>query len=401
MLSEDVENFYLKQIENLRENGFYKQERRLFTPQANRVKAGFDGGSVKPYINLCANNYLGLANDERLINKAKTSLDEQGFGMASVRFICGTNDIHASLEGEISSFLKKGACVLFPSCFDANAGIFEVLLDEGDAVISDQLNHASIIDGIRLCKAKRYRYQNNNMCELEQKLQEASAIANKILIVSDGVFSMDGVIANLPAIADLADKYSAMVMVDDSHAIGVLGDDGGGSVSYYNIHDRIDIISGTLGKALGGASGGYIAANNYIVDLLKQKARPYLFSNSLMPAIASASMESLKILRGDPARLKRLHANSVMMRKGLEKIGFSLLGANHPIIPILLHDEKLALKFADILQENGVYAIAFAFPVVPKNMARIRLQMSSELTIDDITHSLAIFEKIASDLDIL
>lgn len=400
MLSKQTQDYYCDQIQSLKDNGFYKRERVLFTPQSNHVDAGFSVAERKPFINLCANNYLGLADDERLINIAKNTLDEQGFGMASVRFICGTNNVHTQLESEIAHYLKQDSCILFSSCFDANAGIFEVLLDSDDAIISDQLNHASIIDGVRLCKAKKYRYENNNMRDLEEKLKE-SADAKRRIIVTDGVFSMDGVIADLPSIADLADKYDAMVMVDDSHAVGVLGNDGGGSISYYNIHNRIDIVSGTLGKALGGASGGYIAANDMIVDLLRQKARPYLFSNALMPAIASASIEALRIVQSEPERLKRLKENTDLMRAGLEKVGFTLLGKDHAIIPILLRDELTALEFASELQQQGIYVIAFAFPVVPKNMARIRLQMNATLSKDDITHALTIFEQTAKKMNLI
>ena len=399
MLDKNSEAFYLSTLESLERDGFYKREKLLFTSQNNHIEAGFHEDSVKPFINLCANNYLGLADDPRLIDKAKTTLDEQGFGMASVRFICGTNNIHILLEKEISTLLKQEACILFSSCFDANAGLFEVLLGADDAIISDQLNHASIIDGVRLCKASKYRYQNNDMQDLEKKLKEA-AHCHKKIIVTDGVFSMDGSIANLPDIVTLAKQYNAMVMVDDSHAIGVLGKDGGGSVSHYNLHDDIDIISGTLGKALGGASGGYIAGKKVIVNLLRQKARPYLFSNALMPAIASASIEALRILKNEPIRLKNLNKNARMMRQGLEKIGFRLLGANHPIIPILLGDEKKAVDFANEMHEQGIYVIAFSYPVVPKNMARIRLQLNANLTQDDINHALSVFEETAKKLDI-
>jgi len=380
-------------LDTIRADGFWKAERRIATPQDSHITLE-DGSKV---LNFCANNYLGLADDPRLIQAAKQGLDEHGFGMASVRFICGTQTLHKELEAKLSRFLGTDDTILYGSCFDANGGLFETLLGEEDAIISDALNHASIIDGVRLCKAKRFRYANNDMAALEKELQAADAAGARFkMIATDGVFSMDGIIANLKGVTDLAEKYKAIVMVDDSHAVGFVGANGHGSPELCGVADRVDIYTGTLGKALGGASGGYISAKQPIVDLLRQRSRPYLFSNSLAPNIAAASLAVIDLLQSkEGADLRRkLAANGERFRSEMSKLGFTLAGAGHPIIPVMLGEAKLATAMADALLKEGIYVIGFSFPVVPKGQARIRTQMSAAHSTEDIDRAVAAFAKV-------
>jgi glycine C-acetyltransferase len=365
-------------LDEIREAGLYKSERQLETAQSSHVEAG-----GMPVLNFCANNYLGLANHPRLIAAAKSALDEWGFGMASVRFICGTQTQHVELENRISALLGTEATILFPSCFDANGGVFEVLLGAEDAVISDELNHASIIDGVRLSKAQRYRYKNRDMADLEAQLK-ASADARRRLIVTDGVFSMDGYLAPLDEICDLAEKYDAMVMVDDSHAVGFVGPTGAGTPELFGVTDRVDIVSGTLGKALGGASGGYISAHREIVELLRQRARPYLFSNAVAPSVVAGSIEALNLVAEGAELRAKLAENAELFRKRMAAAGFTLLPGDHPIIPVMFADEHEAVAMADALLEEGVYVIAFSYPVVPLGKARIRVQLSAAHSTADV-----------------
>jgi len=369
----------------IRSAGLYKTERQLDTAQSAHVES-----AGKPVLNFCANNYLGLANHPRLVAAAKEALDDWGFGMASVRFICGTQTQHVELENRLSALLSMEATILFPSCFDANGGIFEVLLGAEDAVISDELNHASIIDGVRLSKAARYRYKNRDMADLEAQLIAAKD-ARRRLIVTDGVFSMDGYLAPLEAICDLAEQYDAMVMVDDSHAVGFVGDTGAGTPEHCGVSDRVDIISGTLGKALGGASGGYISAHAEIVELLRQRARPYLFSNAVAPAVVAGSIEALNLVSEGAESRATLKANAEQFRSGMAEAGFTLLPGEHPIIPVMFADEHEAVAMADALLKHGVYVIAFSFPVVPLGKARIRVQVSAGHSTDDITRCVEAF----------
>jgi glycine C-acetyltransferase len=386
------------EIEAVKEAGLYKHERALVSSQNARVKV-LSGQSV---LNFCANNYLGLANDPQLIDAAKQGLDSHGFGMASVRFICGTQDIHKQLEAGLSKYLGMEDTILYSSCFDANAGLFETLLGPGDAIISDALNHASIIDGVRLCKAKRFRYANNDMAELEAQLLAANEAGARFkLIATDGVFSMDGVIANLKGICDLADKYDAMVMVDDSHAVGFIGANGRGSHEHCDVMGRVDIITGTLGKALGGASGGFTAAKKEVVEWLRQRSRPYLFSNSLAPAIVSASIKVLDLVaNGDQLRAD-LNRNSVHFRQRMSDAGFTLGGADHAIIPVMLGDAKVAADMASRMLEKGVYVVGFSFPVVPKGKARIRTQMSAAHTLEQVDYTIDAFIEVGKDMGII
>lgn len=387
-------------VEQIRADGFYKTERVIASPQSPHIRLA-DGSEV---LNFCANNYLGLADDPRLVEAAKKGLHEHGFGMASVRFICGTQDVHKDLEGAISAFLRADDAILYSSCFDANGGLFETLLDEQDAVISDELNHASIVDGIRLCKAKRYRYRNNDMADLEAKLREADAAGARFkVIATDGVFSMDGIIADLKAICDLADKHGALVMVDDSHAVGFVGAGGRGTPEACAVEGRVDIITGTLGKALGGASGGYTAGRKDIVALLRQRSRPYLFSNSLAPSIAAASLQVLELLRGvegDTLR-RRVRENGERFRRAMTALGFTLVPGQHPIIPVMLGDAALATRMADALLGEGLYVIGFSYPVVPKGKARIRTQMSAAHTPAQIDQAVAAFAKVGKALEVI
>ncbi len=380
----------------LREQGLYKNERLLLSPQNASIRV--EGG--REVLNFCANNYLGLADHPRVIETARSALEKYGFGMASVRFICGTQDLHKTLEARLSRFLGTEDTILYSSCFDANGGLFETVLGEEDAVITDALNHASIIDGIRLCKAKRLRYANNDMGELEAHLRDSSG-ARYRLIATDGVFSMDGIIANLPAICDLADRYRALVMVDDSHAVGFVGTKGKGTPEACNVLGRVDILTGTLGKALGGASGGYTSGRKEIVAWLRQRSRPYLFSNSLMPAICAATLTVLDLLEGGDELRKQLRANSEYFRGEMTRLGFKLAGANHPIIPVMLGDAKLASSFADQMLAEGVYVIGFSYPVVPQGQARIRTQMSAAHTREQLDRAIAAFAKVGRALGVI
>jgi len=389
-------------LDQIRADGFYKHERVIATPQSSEIRLadGADAG----VLNFCANNYLGLANDARLIAAAKDGLDRDGFGMASVRFICGTQTVHKELERALAAFLKTDDCILYSSCFDANGGLFETLLDDADAIISDELNHASIIDGVRLSKARRYRYRNNDLSDLEAKLREADAAGARYkLIATDGVFSMDGIIANLAGICKLADRYDALVMVDDSHAVGFIGEAGRGTPEHCGVADRVDIVTGTLGKALGGASGGYVAARKEIVELLRQRSRPYLFSNTLAPSIAAASLAVLDLIASDEgATLRsRVRANGAHFRREMSALGFTLVPGEHPIIPVMLGDAQVASQMADALLREGVYVIGFSYPVVPKGRARIRTQMSAAHTPEQIDQAVAAFARVGRQLGVI
>ena len=378
-------------LDAIRADGLYKTEREIVTPQSGRIAIA-GGDKLRPMLNLCANNYLGLANHPDIVAAAHQALDQDGFGMASVRFICGTQTVHRALERSIANYLGKDDSILFAACFDANGGIFEPLLEADDAIISDSLNHASIIDGVRLSKAKRYRYANSDMDELETRLKEANADGARFkLIVTDGVFSMDGFVANLPAICDLAERYGAMVMVDDCHATGHLGPEGKGTPALTGVGNRVDIVTGTLGKTLGGAMGGFIAAAQPIIDLLRQRARPYLFSNSLAPSIAAGSMKAIEIARKADDRRAQLMRNTARFRDGMTKAGFELLAGDTPIIPVMLHEANRAQAMAQELDRRGVYVAGFFFPVVPKGRARIRTQMSAALSDADIYTAIAAF----------
>lgn len=388
---------FQKNIDAIKEDGLYKQERVLTVPQSGHISTTVKAG----VINMCANNYLGLADNPVLIERAKQALEQWGFGMASVRFICGTQQIHKELEEAVSKFLGMEDTILYSSCFDANGGLFETLLTDKDAILSDQLNHASIIDGVRLCKATRYSYLNNNMEDLESKLKEASAQGARIkLIATDGVFSMDGYIANLPAICDLAEAYDALVMVDDSHAVGFWGRLGRGTPEYHGVTDRIDIITGTFGKALGGASGGFTSAKKEIVELLRQRSRPYLFSNSLAPSIAASILAVLEMLSQSSELVDRLRANTAYFRGELAKLGFDVLPGEHPIVPVMFYDARKAGEFAARVLEKGVYVIAFSFPVVPKDKARIRMQVSAAHNREDLDAVLKAFKETKEDMGI-
>lgn len=383
------------ELESLRVQGLYKTERVLTSPQSGIVRT-----DEREVVNLCANNYLGLANHPALREAAHRALDRCGFGMASVRFICGTQSAHKQLEQRLARFLGTEDAILYSSCFDANGGLFEALLDERDAVISDALNHASIIDGIRLCKAKRLRYANGDMDELERCLKEAAGARTR-LIATDGVFSMDGIIANLPAICELADRHDALVMVDDSHATGFLGAHGRGTPEHCGVADRVDILTGTLGKALGGASGGYTAARRPIVEWLRQRSRPYLFSNSIPPVIAATTLRVLDLIENQPELRERLASNARRFREGLERAGFRLCPGEHPIIPVMLGDAVLAARMAERLLDHGVYVIGFSYPVVPQGQARIRTQVSAALSPDDIDRAVEAFASVGRELGVI
>ena len=386
------------QIEATKEDGLYKKERVITSQQ----QADIGVANGEHVINFCANNYLGLANNESLIEAAKKGLDSHGFGVASVRFICGTQDIHKQLEASISDFLGTEDTILYPSCFDANGGLFETLLGPEDAIISDALNHASIIDGVRLCKAKRYRYANNDMAALEEQLKQADADGARFkIIATDGVFSMDGVIADLASICDLADKYNAMVMVDDCHATGFLGENGKGSHEYCGVMGRVDIITGTLGKALGGASGGYTSGKKEVVEWLRQRSRPYLFSNSVAPPIVSASLKVFEMMKeGDELRAN-LWRNANHFRMRMEEAGFTLAGKDHAIIPVMLGDARLASEMADKMLEKGIYVIGFSYPVVPKGQARIRTQMSAGHSLEHVDKAVDAFIEVGRELGVI
>jgi glycine C-acetyltransferase len=386
-----------KELDEIREAGLYKEERIILTPQSAHIRV--KQGKV---INFCANNYLGLANDPRVVKAAYEGLEKYGFGMASVRFICGTLDIHKELESKTAEYLGMEDAILYSSCFDANGGLFETLLEEEDAVISDALNHASIIDGIRLCRAKRYRYRNNDMNDLEVQLQQADKEgARTKMIATDGVFSMDGIVANLKEICGLAGKYGAWVMVDDSHATGFVGKTGRGSPEYNGVFGRVDIITSTFGKAMGGASGGFTAARKEIVELLRQRSRPYLFSNSLAPVIVYTTLKVLEFLSESTELRDRLEENCVLFRKEIERAGFTTVGAGHPIIPIMLGDAKLAADLARDMLDEGVYVIGFSYPVVPKGQARIRTQMSAAHSKEDIHQAIQAFIKVGRKYNVI
>ncbi|GAA2864139.1 glycine C-acetyltransferase [Aminobacter niigataensis] len=383
------------ELEGLKSAGLYKSERVITSTQSAEIEVG--GEKV---LNFCANNYLGLADSHELRDAAKKALDRYGYGMASVRFICGTQEEHKQLEAKLSAFLGMEDTILYSSCFDANAGLFETLLSEDDAIISDALNHASIIDGVRLSKAKRFRYANNDMAALEEELKKAEGSRFK-LIATDGVFSMDGIIANLGGVCDLAEEYGAMVMVDDSHAVGFVGKHGRGTPEHCGVEGRVDIITGTLGKALGGASGGYTAGKREVVDWLRQRSRPYLFSNTLAPSIAGASIKVLDMIASGGALLEKLYANAERFRSGMGKLGFTLAGADHPIIPVMLGDAALAQEMAARMLKRGIYVIGFSFPVVPKGQARIRTQMSAAHSAADIDRAVAAFGEVGRELGVV
>ena len=386
---------YKAQLQEIKDAGLWKDERIITTPQ----KSVIDTTMAHNVINMCANNYLGLSNNAEIIQAAKDSYDKWGFGLSSVRFICGTQGIHKELEQKISDFLGMEDTILYSSCFDANGGLFETITTENDAIISDELNHASIIDGVRLSKAKRYRYKNNNMADLEAQLKQADAVGARMkLIATDGVFSMDGIIADLDKICDLADKYNALVMVDDSHAVGFVGKTGRGTHEYRNCMDRVDIITGTLGKALGGASGGYTSGRKEIIDLLRQRSRPYLFSNTLAPAIAGATIKVLDMLMSSTELRDKVEANTKYFREEIEKIGLDVIESEHPICPVMLGDAVLAQKFAEKMLEKGVYVVGFFFPVVPKGKARIRTQISAGHSREDLDRALKAFKETKEEL---
>ena len=397
MFNDKIKGQLTDDLAGIREAGLYKAERIILTPQSTAIGVG--DGTV---INFCANNYLGLANDPRLVQAAHDTLDKYAFGMSSVRFICGTLDIHKELEAKVSEFVGCEDTILYSSCFDANGGLFETLLKKEDAIISDALNHASIIDGVRLCKAMRYRYPNNDMAGLEEQLKKADADgARHKLIVTDGVFSMDGIIANLSAICDLADKYEAMVMVDDSHATGFVGPNGRGSADHNGVMGRIDIITSTFGKALGGASGGFTAGRKEIVEMLRQRSRPYLFSNTLAPVVTGTTMKVLDLLTASTELRDRLMDNAARFRVGMEAAGFELGGADHAIIPVMLGDAKLAGGMADALLAHDIYVIGFSFPVVPREQARIRVQLSAAHTDEQIDHAISAFTQVGKEMGVL
>ena len=386
-------SIFAKRLEEICEAGTYKDERIITTEQRARI----DTTKTHNVLNMCANNYLGLANNPEIIAAAKASFDNWGFGLSSVRFICGTQQIHKELEKKISTFLGMDDTILYTSCFDANGGLFETLLSAEDAVISDELNHASIIDGVRLCKAKRFRYKNNNMDDLRAQLEAAKDCRIK-LIATDGVFSMDGIIANLKGICDLADEYGALVMVDDSHAVGFMGDHGKGTPEYCGVMDRVDIITGTLGKALGGASGGYTSARQEIVDLLRQRSRPYLFSNTLAPSICAASIKVFDMLMESTALRDKVHENTAYFRAQLSQLGFDVIESTHPIVPVMLYDAKVAQEFASRMLEKGVYVVGFCYPVVPQGKARIRTQVSAAHTKEDLDFAVRCFREVKEEM---
>lgn len=397
-MNQDFLNSLQTKLNDVKEAGLFKAERIIVSQQQADITLA-DGAHV---LNFCANNYLGLANNQELIDTAADAVQKYGYGMSSVRFICGTQDIHKKLEKTISDFLKTEDTILYSSCFDANGGLFETLLEAEDAIISDALNHASIIDGVRLSKAKRYRYANNDMSELEKCLQQADADGARYkLIATDGVFSMDGVIANLKAICDLADKYNAIVMVDDSHAVGFVGENGRGTPEYCGVEGRVDIITGTLGKALGGAMGGYTSGKKQVIDWLRQRSRPYLFSNTLAPVIAATSVKVFELLKNGDALRQKLKENSAYFRSEMEKRGFKLAGYGHAIIPVMVGDAKLAGKLAEKMLEKGIYVIAFSYPVVPQGQARIRTQMSSAHSKADIDKLVNAFEIISKEIGVI
>ncbi|MGM9638035.1 MAG: glycine C-acetyltransferase [Butyricicoccaceae bacterium] len=393
MNAKEALQFYVSEVEGIKDAGTFKDERIITTQQKSRI----DTTKAKGVVNMCANNYLGLSNNPELIAAAKESYDKWGFGLSSVRFICGTQQIHKDLEKSISTFLGTDDTILYTSCFDANGGLFETLLGPEDAVISDELNHASIIDGVRLCKAKRFRYKNNNMDDLRARLEEAKDCRIK-LIATDGVFSMDGYIANLKGICDLADEYGALVMVDDSHATGFIGEHGRGTAEYCGVQGRVDIITSTLGKALGGASGGFTSGRKEIIDLLRQRSRPYLFSNTLSPAICAASLKVFEMLSASTALRDKVHENVAYFRQELGKLGFDVLQGDSAIVPIMLYDPKVAGEFANRMLEKGVYVVSFCYPVVPKGKDRIRTQVSAGHTKEDLDFAVQCFKEVKEEM---
>tara|TARA_Y100001933_G_scaffold242133_1_gene269540 strand:- start:184 stop:1365 length:1182 start_codon:yes stop_codon:yes gene_type:complete len=387
---------YLEEsLEKVQESGLYKEERLILSPQSTEINV-----KNKKVLNFCSNNYLGLSSHPEIIDAAKSGLDKYGFGMSSVRFICGTQDLHKKLENNLSKFLSKEDSILYAAAFDANGGVFEPLLSAEDAIISDELNHASIIDGIRLCKAQRYRYKNSDMQDLEIQLKKAFKARYK-LIVTDGVFSMDGYIAKLDEICSLAKKYGALVMVDDCHATGFIGPNGRGTAEHHNVIDKVDIITGTFGKALGGAMGGFISSRKEIVEILRQKSRPYLFSNSLAPSIVSASIKAIEILSSSNDLIEKLQNNTNYFRDKIKALGFDIKDGTHPIVPVMLYDAKLAQIFASKLLEKGIYVIGFFYPVVPQNLARIRVQISALHSFREIDHLLLSFEEVGKELKVI
>lgn len=387
------------QLASIKEAGTYKSERIISSPQSSQV---YLENRPDPVINFCANNYLGLADDAHLIETAEKALRQYGYGVASVRFICGTQTLHKKLENTLSDYLQMDDTIVFPSCFDANGGIFESLLTSEDAVFSDQLNHASIIDGIRLCKAMRYRFKNNDHTDLENKLQDADKAGARFkLIVTDGVFSMDGIIADLKGLCDLAERYNALVMVDDCHATGFMGEKGRGTPDYCGVGDRVDIVTSTLGKALGGASGGFVSAKGPIAEMLRQKARPYLFSNSIAPVIAATSIEAIKMASEADNKRQQLKRNQKHFREAMTQAGFDLIPGDHPIIPVMLYDERQAGIMADRLLEKGIYVIPFSYPVVPKGKARIRTQMSAAHTDKQIEQTVEAFKEVGQQMGVI
>ena len=389
-------NHITAELDSIREQGLFKAERTIDSPQRADIRLSDDS----EVLNLCANNYLGLADHPELLKAAHVGLDRWGYGMASVRFICGTQSVHGQLERKLSDFLVMDDTILYSSCFDANGGLFETLLTDQDAIISDQLNHASIIDGVRLCKAQRYRYKNNDMADLEDQLKAAAGCRHK-MIATDGVFSMDGYLANLPAICELADKYDAIIMVDDSHAVGFMGPNGRGTPEHFGVSDRIDIITGTLGKALGGASGGYTSARQPIVDLLRQRSRPYLFSNTLAPPIAAASLRTLELLTESGDLRSQLKENTAWFRHAMTSAGFRILPGEHPIVPVMLGDASLASRMADQMLKRGIYVVGFSFPVVPRGEARIRTQMSAAHTRQHLEQAVNAFIEVGKQLNVI
>ena len=382
-------------LEEIKKSGLYKDERLILSPQSTEINV-----KNKQVLNFCSNNYLGLSSHPQIIEAAKFGLDKYGFGMSSVRFICGTQDLHKQLESNLSRFLSKEDSILYAAAFDANGGLFEPLLSAEDAIISDELNHASIIDGIRLCKAQRFRYKNSDMSDLEIQLKKASKYRYK-LIVTDGVFSMDGYIAKLDEICILAQKYNALVMVDDCHATGFIGPSGRGTAEYHNVIDKVDIITGTFGKALGGAMGGFVSAKTEIIEILRQKSRPYLFSNSLAPSIVSASIKAIEILSNSNDLIEKLQKNTCYFRLKIKSLGFDIKDGTHPIVPIMLYDAKLAQSFAAKLLKKGIYVIGFFYPVVPKNLARIRVQISALHSLKEIDHLLLSFEEVGKEMKVI
>ena len=395
-MNKKFKDHLLKEIENTKKSGLFKNERIIKSPQSSLIETT----EKKEIINLCSNNYLGLSSNPEVTKAAKDAIDSHGFGMSSVRFICGTQNIHKELENKISSFLGMEDTILYAAAFDANGGVFEPLFGPEDAIISDQLNHASIIDGIRLCKAQRHRYLHNDMNSLEEKLQETSECRTKI-IVTDGVFSMDGTIAQLDKISDLAKKYDALVMSDDCHSTGFIGEKGRGVHELKNVIGKIDIITGTLGKALGGASGGFTSSTKEVVEILRQKSRPYLFSNTLAPSIVGASLKVFELIEKDSSLINKLKKNTQFFRNKMKELGFDIVEGNHPIVPIMLYDAKLAKKMSERLLEKGVYVIGFYFPVVPKDLARIRVQLSAGHTLDQLEKAIDAFKEVGEDLKII